>query len=185
MCIYIYNLAWKDNRTDAKHKPTSAGQLRGVAQKCKYHKIMSSCHFPSGFPPNKVIQSCHVEPTTDLKSERLRSWAPAHKSWRGLSGQWPLTMISQEMSQGSMTWILSFGRWTSSCQDLASWWWKIRVEAFDPYQYDPLMTHLPLNQPLLLWTRNIDQDWTEQWYGHLLRQWLALQWLEAVQMEIC
>lgn len=39
MCIYIYNLAWKDNRTDAKHKPTSAGQLRGVAQKCKYHKI--------------------------------------------------------------------------------------------------------------------------------------------------
>ena len=38
-CVYIYNLAWKDNRTDAKHKPTSAGQLRGVAQKCKYHKI--------------------------------------------------------------------------------------------------------------------------------------------------
>lgn len=98
--IYIYMccLAWKDNRTDAQHKPTSAGQLRGVAQKCKYHKISQDhviMSFSQWLPPKQShpVSSSHamssqqpIWKARDFEVERRRT---SPEEVFQASGHWP------------------------------------------------------------------------------------------------
>ena len=117
---------------------------------------MSSCHFPSGFPPNKVIQYHPVMPCRANNRFEKRETSKLSAGAQVLKRSFRPVATDHDFPRdvaGGVNDLDTIFRAMNIQLPRSSVWWKIRVQAFDPYQHDPLMTHLPLNQPLLLWTR--------------------------------